>query len=73
MQKFKKGDVIEAIDKGRGFEQARVLGTFIEEGKKSRFKGREMYLLKIPCGTATIPIETGELYKLVDKQTYVRI
>ena len=73
MQKFKKGDVIEAIDKGRGFEQARVLGTFIEEGKKSRFKGREMYLLKIPCGTATIPIETGECYKLADKKTVIRI
>ena len=73
MPKFKKNQVIEPIDKGRGFEQARVLGTFIEENKKSRFKGREMYLLKIPCGTATIPVEMGELYKLVDKQAYIRI
>ena len=62
--KFKKGDVIEAIDRGRGFEQATVLGTFIEDRKKSKFKGKEMYLLKIMNGTATIPIEAEENYKL---------
>ena len=73
MPKFKVNDVIEPVEKDRGFEQARVLGTFIEENKKSRFKGREMYLLKIPCGKATIPIETEECYKLVDKRTFVRV
>ena len=72
MSKFKPGDHIEAIDKSRGFEEAIVLGTFIEKNK-SKFKGREMYLLKIPCGTATIPIETEECYKLVNKKTVVRI
>ena len=73
MPKFKVNDVIEPVERGKGFEQARVLGTFIEEGKKSKFKGREMYLLKIPCGKATIPIETEECYKLVDKRTFVRV
>lgn len=70
--KFKVGDIIEPIEMGRGFEQAKVLKIFIEK-EETRFKGRKMYLLKIPCGVATIPIEAEEFYKLVDKRKAIRV
>jgi hypothetical protein len=63
--KFKPGDQIEAIDMGKGFEKATVLGTFIET--KGMWKGRQMYKLKILCGTATIPIEAEVNYKLLKR------
>lgn len=63
MCKFKKGDRITAIDKGRGFEEAIVLNTFISQEKRTR--GRQMYLLKIICGTATIPIEAEVNYEIM--------
>ena len=60
--RFKKGDTIETIERGRGFEKAVVLDTFISEEKRT--KGKEMYLLKIMCGTATIPIGAEVNYQL---------
>lgn len=63
--KFKQGDVIEAINRGMGFERAEVLGTFISTEKRT--KGKEMYHLKIMCGTATMPISAEINYKLVKK------
>jgi hypothetical protein len=62
MYKFKQGDQIEPIDRGRGFERATVLGTFIET--KGKRKGKKMYKLKIICGTATIPVSAEVCYKL---------
>ena len=61
--KFKKGDIIVVTEYGRGFEKAVVMGIFTE--KKGKNKGKEMYLLKIMCGTATIPVSAEVNYKLV--------
>lgn len=61
--KFKTGDIIEAIEQGTGFEKATVLGTFISEEKRT--KGKEMYRLKILCGTATIPVSAEINYQKV--------
>lgn len=66
MSKFKQGDRIEAIDKSRGFEEAIVLNTFISKEKPT--KGKEMYLLKIICGTATIPVTAEYNYQLSTKK-----
>jgi hypothetical protein len=66
MSKFKPGDRIEAIDKGSGFEEAIVLGTFTEMNK-GKFKCQEMYNLKIPCGTATIPVSAEYNYQILKK------
>ena len=63
MSKFKKGDHIKAISGYRGFDEATVLGTFISQDKK--FKGQEMYLLKIMCGTATMPVSMENNYNLI--------
>ena len=63
MAKFKHGQVIEAIERGRGFGRATVLYTFTSQEK--RYKGREMYMLKIMNGTATIPVEAEVCYKVV--------
>ena len=63
MCKFKVNDTIEAIERGRGFEKAVVMSIFTE--KEGKNKGKEMYLLKIMCGTATIPISAEVNYKLV--------
>jgi hypothetical protein len=65
-QKFKIGNTIQAIEKGFGFENAVVLDTFTQ--KKGKFKGKEMYLLKIPCGTATIPVSAEKNYKVIKKK-----
>lgn len=62
MCKFKKHDIIEAIEQSRGFEKATVLGTYISKSKK--FKGKKMYLLKIMNGTATIPVSAEVNYRL---------
>ena len=64
--KFKKGDIIGTTEPGRGFEEATVLGTFISNEKKT--KGREMYLLKIINGTATIPIGAEVNYERLNKR-----
>ena len=73
MPKFKINDVIIPIERNRGFEQARITGIFIDTDKKSKFKGRTMYKLKIPCGIAIIPVEAEEFYKLADKSTIIRV
>ena len=62
MCKFKKGDRITAINKGRGFDEATVLKTFTSTEKPTN--GKEMYLLKIMCGTATIPVSAEINYQL---------
>lgn len=66
MSKFKKGDVISAIDFGRGFNEATVLNIFTET--KGVGKGRECYLLKIMNGTATVPVASEVCYQLVKKK-----
>lgn len=63
-KKFKQGDVIEPIIPGTGFEQATVMGTFIE--KKGVHKGKEMYLLKIYNGTATVPVNVEDNYRIAE-------
>ena len=65
MSKFKIGDKIKVSEYGRGFEQATVLNIYTE--KKGRLKGKEMYLLKIVCGTATIPVSAEDNYELDGK------
>lgn len=65
--KFKVGDVIEPIEKGRGFEQAKVVDIFTCD--TGRFRGRKMYLLKIPCGQASVPIESEVYYKICERVT----
>ena len=66
MPKFSKNSVITPIEPGRGFDKATVIDIFTE--KKGRFKGRQMYLLKIINGTATMPVETEECYKLLNSK-----
>lgn len=66
MCKFKIGDHIEAIERGRGFERARVLGTYTSKSKK--FKDKKMYLLKIMNGTATMPVSAEVNYRLSKKK-----
>ena len=61
--RFKKGDTIEAIERGRGFEKAVVMNIYTEQ--KGKNKGKEMYLLKIMCGTATMPVCAEENYRKV--------
>jgi len=57
--RFKKGDRITPVDRGRGFEDA-VITKIIKKRKK------EYYVLKIICGTATIPVGAEINYKLAD-------
>lgn len=64
MAKFKKGDTIEAISSGRGFEKATVLSIF--KGTKGRFKGKELYHLQIINGVATIPTSAEVNYRLAE-------
>lgn len=63
MPKFKVGDHIKTVSFGRGFEDATVLGIFTSKEKST--KDKEMYLLKILNGTATIPISAEVNYTLV--------
>ena len=65
MSKFKIGDKIKVSEYGRGFEQATVLNIYTE--KKGKHKGKEMYLLKIMCGIATVPIAAEDNYELDNK------
>ena len=58
---FKKGDVITAIERGMGFEEATV-ESIVE------LNGKHFYKLKIMCGTATIPESAERNYKLVKKK-----
>lgn len=68
--KFKRGDVISAIERGTGFEQAEVLDTYIE--KKGRNKGKLMYHLKIPCGMAYLPVAAEVNYQICkDPKKYI--
>lgn len=62
MPKFKKYDQIAAIN-CNGFEKATVLNIYTAE--KGKFKGRQMYLLRIMNGTATVPVEAEINYQLV--------
>lgn len=66
MPKFKIGDQIETIERGRGFERATVLSIFTET--QGRYKDKQMYKLKIMCGTATVPISAEVNYKLYKKK-----
>ena len=65
MNKFKPGDVIEPIVKGSGFMSAKVVKVYTET--QGIHKGKEMYLLKIPNGTATMSINAEVNYKLMKK------
>ena len=56
--KFNVGDRITAIQKGMGLEDAVVLGTLEQENK-------QYYRLKIPCGTALLPVCAEINYKLI--------
>ena len=58
--KFKQGDELVPIIRGRGFENAKVLGIVEENGK-------QYYSLKIVNGTATIPISAEENYSLKEE------
>ena len=58
--KFKQGDELVPIIRGRGFENAKVLGIIEENGK-------QYYSLKIVNGTATIPISAEENYSLKEE------
>lgn len=66
MSKFKIGDTIGVIEMGKGFEEATVLSVFTSQEKKT--KGRQMYLLKIINGTATIPVSAEVNYELKKKK-----
>jgi hypothetical protein len=55
--KFKQGDVITAIYKGRGLEEATVMGVIEKEGK-------QYYSLKIVRGTALLPVVAEDNYKI---------
>ena len=62
MTKFKVGDKIECLVKGRGFEEATVMKIYTKQDGK--FKGEKMYLFKIPCGTATVPVSAEDNYQI---------
>ena len=62
MSRFKIGDKIVPIERGRGFEEATVLKIFTET--KGVHKGKEMYLLRIINGTATMAVSAEANYKL---------
>lgn len=66
MPKFKVGQKIVATERGIGFEEATVLGIYTP--KVGKFKGREMYLLKILCGTATVPVSVENNYQLAKQR-----
>lgn len=63
MSKFKPGDVIESIERGKGFDKAIVLNVYTAE--KGIRKGQKMYYLKIMNGTATVPVGAEVNYQLV--------
>lgn len=64
--KFKKGDVIGTVETGKGFEEAIVINTFTSQEKRT--KGKQMYLLKIMNGIATIPVSAEVNYELKKKR-----
>ena len=55
--KFKIGDELIPVIRGRGFENSKVIG-FVED------KGKQCYLFKIVNGTATVPISAEDNYIL---------
>ena len=57
-KKFKVGDVIKPIEGYSGFIDAKVTG--ITKETKGPHKGKEMYLLKIINGTATILVSSAD-------------
>ena len=63
MSKFKVNDHIQTKVHGLGFENAIVSDIFI--AKKGKYKVREMYLLKIMNGIATMPVSAETNYQLV--------
>lgn len=63
--KFKPGDQIETIEYGRGFDKAVVKSIYTEQ--EGKYKGQQMYLLKIMCGTATVPVSAEDNYRLKQK------
>ena len=65
MAKFKVGEIIEPVERGRGFENAEVQSIYI--AIRGRFKGEEMYLLKVINGTVTVPVRVEDNYKLKEK------
>ena len=62
MAKFKIGEIIEPVERGRGFDSAIVQDIYT--ATRGRFKGEKMYLLKVINGTATVPIRAEDNYKL---------
>ena len=70
MCKFKEKDVIKSIPGYKGFEEATVLGVFTDTEK---FQGKKMYLLQIPCGTATLPVSMEDNYKLKYSKNKVEV
>lgn len=65
MAKFKIGDILEPIERGRGFDSAIVQDIYT--ATRGRFKGEEMYLLRIINGTVTVPVRAEDNYKLKEK------
>lgn len=61
--KFKPGDIIAAIERGLGLEEATVT-AIVEYNKKKCYK------VDIPCGYAYVPVDSEVNYKLKDKRKY---
>jgi hypothetical protein len=59
--RFKQGDVITAIYKGRGLEEATVMDVVEKDGK-------QYYSLKIVRGTALLPVAAEVNYKIFKKK-----
>ena len=59
--KFKIGDELIPVIRGRGFEKSKVIG-FVED------KGKQCYLLRIVNGTATVPISVEDNYELKESE-----
>lgn len=55
--KFKVGDKLKVAEYGKGFDDSTVIGV-------TENNGRQYYILKIMCGTATIPISAEVNYEL---------
>lgn len=59
MAKFKIGDIITAKEVNRGFQRAVVTGF-------TKIKNKDLYVLKISRGVATIPIAIEDCYEIVN-------
>ena len=59
--KFKKGDVITAVERGLGLEEATVTDIV-------KYNKKQCYKVDIPCGYAYVPVDSEVNYKLKDKK-----